>query len=172
MFGKARWQDGYWDVTLKRAMDTGKPADDKVMADKRVYNVAFAVHRNTSAAAGTTSRYRSRLGSAATPTSSRRGLREASRTGIGPGIRSSCSILARSVGRTSTARNMPAPKASRKVYQSNTVTAEVQLAHYGIEAEFADAIRRQWLFTMAAGILLIAGFGIALNLLLARKQGV
>ena len=49
---------------------------------------------------------------------------------------------------------------------------EAQLAHYGVEAEFADAIRRQWLLTMLAGVLLIAGFGIALNLLLSRKQGV
>jgi hypothetical protein len=50
--------------------------------------------------------------------------------------------------------------------------SEAQLAHYGIEAEFADAIRSQWLLTMLAGVLLIAGFGVALNLLLVpRKQG-
>jgi hypothetical protein len=28
--GKARWRDGYWDVTLTRAMDTGNPADDNI----------------------------------------------------------------------------------------------------------------------------------------------
>ena len=44
--GKARWQDGYWDVTLRRAMDTGNPMDDKIMVDKGVYQVAFAVHRD------------------------------------------------------------------------------------------------------------------------------
>lgn len=50
--------------------------------------------------------------------------------------------------------------------------SEIQLAHYGVEVEFADAIRRQWLLTLVAGLVLIAGFGIALNLLLARRQGV
>jgi hypothetical protein len=49
--------------------------------------------------------------------------------------------------------------------------SEVQLAHYGVEREFADAIRQQWLFTLFAGVLLIFGFGIALNLLLDRRQG-
>jgi hypothetical protein len=47
--------------------------------------------------------------------------------------------------------------------------SEIQLAHYGVEGEFAEAIRRQWLLTMAAGVLLIVGFGIALNGLSARK---
>jgi hypothetical protein len=45
--GPARWQDGYWDVTLRRAMDTGNPLDDKAFVDKGTYTVAFAVHRNT-----------------------------------------------------------------------------------------------------------------------------
>jgi hypothetical protein len=49
--------------------------------------------------------------------------------------------------------------------------SEIQLAHYGVEAEFADVIRRQWLLTVFSGVLLIAGFGVALNLLLKRKQG-
>jgi hypothetical protein len=49
--------------------------------------------------------------------------------------------------------------------------SEIQLAHYGIEAEFADAIRRQWLLTLLAGVLLIAGFGVALNLLLKSRKG-
>jgi hypothetical protein len=39
--GKARWLDGFWDVTLKRAMDIRNPMDDK-----RIYDVAFAVHRD------------------------------------------------------------------------------------------------------------------------------
>jgi hypothetical protein len=50
--------------------------------------------------------------------------------------------------------------------------SEIQLANYGIEAEFADAIRSQWLLTVVAGVILIAGFGVAMNLLLKRKQGV
>ena len=50
--------------------------------------------------------------------------------------------------------------------------SEIQLSHYGIEAEFAEPIRRQWMYTLWGGVLLIVGFAIALNLLLKRKQGV
>jgi hypothetical protein len=49
--------------------------------------------------------------------------------------------------------------------------SEIQLAHYGVEGEFAEAIKWQWLLTMVAGVLLIVGFGIALNGLSARKGG-
>jgi hypothetical protein len=48
---------------------------------------------------------------------------------------------------------------------------EPQLAHYGVEAEFRDAIRWQWILTMLAGLLLIGGFGVAINLLLTPKKG-
>jgi hypothetical protein len=48
--------------------------------------------------------------------------------------------------------------------------SEVQLAHYGVEREFHDEIRRQWLYTLLAGVLLVVGFGIALNLLFAKKE--
>jgi hypothetical protein len=44
-----------------------------------------------------------------------------------------------------------------------------QLAHYGVEVEFADEIRNQWLLTLAGGVLLIFAFGIALNGLIGRK---
>ena len=47
--------------------------------------------------------------------------------------------------------------------------SEIQLAHYGVEGEFAEAIKWQWLFTMVGRVLLIIGFGIALNGLLGRK---
>jgi hypothetical protein len=32
--GEGRWADGYWDVTLSRAMDTGNPLDDKIFATR------------------------------------------------------------------------------------------------------------------------------------------
>ena len=35
--------------------------------------------------------------------------------------------------------------------------SEAQLAHYGVEMEFNDAIIRQWQLTLAAGVLLIVG---------------
>lgn len=40
--------------------------------------------------------------------------------------------------------------------------SESQLVYYGVEGEFADEIRRQWLLTLFAGMFLIAAFGIAL----------
>jgi hypothetical protein len=48
--------------------------------------------------------------------------------------------------------------------------SEIQLAHYGVEMEFADEIRKQWLYTLLAGVLLIVGFGIALNQLLVTRE--
>jgi hypothetical protein len=47
-----------------------------------------------------------------------------------------------------------------------------QLQHYGVEAEFADEIRHQWLLTLLAGIALISAFGFAINQLLKRNTGV
>ena len=48
--------------------------------------------------------------------------------------------------------------------------SEIQLAHYGVEMEFNDAIIRQWLYTLGAGLLLIVGLGVAAGLLLPRKE--
>jgi hypothetical protein len=47
---------------------------------------------------------------------------------------------------------------------------ERQLARYGVEAEFADEIWRQWLLTMIGGILLIAAFAVGVNLLFRSKR--
>lgn len=49
--------------------------------------------------------------------------------------------------------------------------SESQLPRHGVEAEFAGEIRRQWLFTLFAGVMLIAGFGFALDQLLKRCPG-
>ena len=94
-------------------------------------------------------------------------------------MRRRCLPLASSVLSVLSACATPARRhelAVPDVRQSTTYTCSASalqavLAYYGIEAEFADAIRRQWLFTMLAGVLLIAGFGVSLNLLLSRKQG-
>ena len=47
--GQGRWVDGYWDVTLVRALDTGHPLEDKVLRDQGVYTVALSVHRDARA---------------------------------------------------------------------------------------------------------------------------
>ena len=167
--GQARWKDGYWDLTLKRAMDTGKPADDKILLDKRVYDVAFAVHRDT---LGSRWHYVSLpftlgLGRAADIVAARFDGNEptwnqdwTAITLFYPGQVS--------WGHLNSVKHSGAENIKKGVpvkYRHS----EIQLAHYGVEAEFADAIRRQWLFTMIAGVLLIAGFGVGLNGLLGRK---
>jgi hypothetical protein len=169
--GKARWQDGFWDVTLKRAMDTGKPADDKIMIDKRVYNIAFAVHRDASG---------SRWHKVSLP--------------VTLGLGRDADIVAARFDGDEPNWSQPAYAVtlfypgqvnwpllnSRKHAGADSIKkgvpvryrhSEIQLAHYGVEAEFADAIRRQWLLTLFAGLGLILAFGIAMNLLLTRKQG-
>lgn len=169
VLGRGLWKDGFWDVTLKRAMDTGHPLDDKILVDKRVYNLAFAVHRY---AVG------SRWHNISLPITLGLGREAdllASRfdgdvpswdqpwhavTLFYPG-QVSWPMLnsARHAGAESIKKGVPV-KARH---------SESQLAHYGVEAEFVDEIRRQWLFTLVAGVMLIAGFGFALNQLLKRS---
>jgi len=48
--------------------------------------------------------------------------------------------------------------------------SEIQLAHYGVEMEFSNEIRHQWLLTLISGVLLIAGFGVALYSLLGKEE--
>jgi hypothetical protein len=169
VFGNARWNDGFWDVTLKRKMDTGNAADDKVMVDKGTYTVAFAVHRNASG---------SRWHNVSLPVSLGLG-RDAELTAVRfngdtpawdqawsevtlfyPG-QVSWPMLnsARHAGADSIKKGVPVK------YRHS----EEQLANYGVEVEFADEIRRQWLLTLAAGVLLIVAFGVAINGILVRK---
>jgi len=169
--GKARWQDGYWEVVLKRAMDTGKPADDKIMVDKRVYNLAFAVHRD---ALG------SRWHNVSLPVTLGLGrdaeLVAARFEGSEPAWDQAWyTVTLFYPGQVNWPRLNSAKHAGAESIKKGVPVkyrhSEIQLAHYGVEAEFADAIRRQWLLTLFAGILLIAGFGIALNAPFKRKQG-
>jgi hypothetical protein len=168
--GKARWKDGYWEVTLVRAMDTKQLEDDKIFLDHRVYTVAFAVHRNYTG---------SRWHYVSLPV--RLGLnRQADLNAVRfqgaepkwdqqwtdvklfyPGQVSWPMLNSRKhAGADQVKQGVPV-----KIRHS-----EIQLAHYGVEMEFNDEIKAQWLYTLAAGILLIAGFGIALVLLLPRKE--
>jgi hypothetical protein len=169
VLGKARWWDGYWDVALVRAMDTGHPMDDKILVDKHVYNLAFAVHRDATG---------SRWHYVSLPVT----------LGLG---RDAALVAARFEGdapqwqqpwynvvlfypgqvswpHLNSAKHAGADKIKEGVPVKSR-HSEIQLAHYGVEREFAEAIKWQWLLTMVAGVLLIIGFGIALNGLSARK---
>jgi hypothetical protein len=169
--GKARWQDGYWDVTLSRAMDTGNPADDKILVDRRIYYLAFAVHRD---ALGSRWHYVSLpvtlgLGRDAELAATRF-------EGDAPQWQQPWhNVVLFYPGQVSwphlnSARHAGADKIKEGVPVKSR-HSEIQLAHYGVEGEFAEAIKWQWLLTMVAGVLLIVGFGIALNGLSARKGG-
>lgn len=160
--GKAKWADGYWEVTLKRKMNTEKPLEDKIIRDGGIYQAAFAIHRQATGG---------RWHYVSLPVSVGFG-REAdlvatSFAGDAPDWKQAPVAVklfypgqvswphlnsAKHGGASSIARGIPVK--SRH--------SEEQLAHYGIEAEFASAIRSQWLLTLLAGLGLIAAFGWAL----------
>ena len=167
--GKARWKDGFWDITLVRAMDTGNSLEDKAMVDKSVYSVAFAVHRNATG---------SRWHYVSLPVSL--GLGRDAELGA---IRFDgddpkwdqawLDVILFYPGQVSWPLLNSVKHAGADGIEAGVPVkfrhTEHQLHHYGVEMEFADEIRRQWLFTLVGGLLLIVTFGIALNLLLGRK---
>lgn len=170
--GKGRWADGFWDVTLTRKLDTGHPLDDKVLKDQGAYAVAFAIHRD---ATGGRWHYVSLPASLGL---GRAGDIVATRfAGDAPqwGEKWS-SIELFYPGQVSWPHLNSTKHAGaefiRKGQPVTTHHSVDQLKHYGIEAEFADEISRQWLWTLLAGVAMIAAFGIALNQLLKSKQGV
>ena len=168
--GKAEWRDGFWDVTLVRAMDTGHPLEDKRMVDKGSYTVAFSVHR---AATGSRWHYVS------LPVSL--GLdREAEIIAVridgqAPGWEQPWfDVSLFYPGQVSWPSLISSSHAGAKFMKEGVPARlrhnERQLARYGVEAEFADEIWRQWLLTMIGGILLIAAFAVGVNLLFRSKR--
>jgi len=167
--GQGRWSNGYWDLTLRRRLDTGHPQDDKILRDQGMYHVAFSVHRDAQ---------QERWHYVSLPFSL--------------GFNRSADIVARKFTGTDPDWQQPwfdvtlfypgqvswpllnssqHPGASeiRKSVPVRYRHSEEQLANYGVEMEFNAAIQRQWLLTLGAGLALIIGFGIALNLLLANR---
>ncbi|MFC2990574.1 ethylbenzene dehydrogenase-related protein [Halomonas tibetensis] len=162
--GPARWADGYWDVTLVRALDTGNPLDDKILQDQGLYSVAMAVHRDATAG---------RWHHVSHPYS----------LGLG---RDDADITAnRFQGRSPDWSNdwkevtlfypgqvnwpllvSQAHAGAEDIAEGTPVRArhsEKQLALYGVEMEFNDTIIRQWGLTLFAGLL--AMLGVTLGLL-------
>ncbi|XKE44179.1 ethylbenzene dehydrogenase-related protein [Halomonas organivorans] len=159
--GDARWSDGYWNVTLVRDLDTGQP-DDKAFASQGRYDLAFAVHRNATG---------SRWHYVSLPYSL--------------GLGREADILASPVAEGTPDWSQPwvdltlyypgqvdwplligeAHAGAEDIAAGLPVRAhhdERQLAHYGVEMEFQDAIQRQWALTLVAGLLLLAGLFIGL----------
>jgi hypothetical protein len=169
VFGEGRWKDGFWDVTLRRAMDTGNPRDDKIMVDKGTYTVAFAVHRDASG---------SRWHNVSLPVTLGLGrdaeLVAVSFNGAAPSWEQPWhTVTLFYPGQVSwpmlNSASHAGAESIRKGVPVKYRHSEIQLAHYGVEVEFADAIRNQWWFTMVAGVLLIGALGFALNNLIGRK---
>ncbi len=168
---QARWEDGFWDVTLVRDMDTGNTLDDKIFQDRGSYDLAFAVFRNASTM---------RWHYVSLP--------------ISLGLEAEAQLVAKRFdgpapqwnqpwtevkmfypgqvdwGRlTDPAKHPGADKIAERVPVAYR-HSEDQLALYGVEVEFADQIRRQWLLTLFASLGLIVGLGININLLMIRRE--
>lgn len=169
--GQARWKDGFWDVTLVRAMDTGNPLEDKVMIDKRIYTVAMAVHRN---ATGSRWHYVSLPVSLGLEREAE--LRAVRFDGAEPvWDQPWLDVTLFYPGQVSWPRLVDEQRhhGAEHIAEGEPVKArhsERQLALYGVEMEFEDEIRSQWLLTLLAGLILIAAFGVAINLLTTRKE--
>lgn len=154
--GEARWQDGYWDVTLVRDRDTGQ-ADDKAFRNQGLYELAFAVHRN---ATGSRWHYVSQPYS------------------LGLGRDADIQAMAFSGGEPDWSQDWfdttlfypgqvdwpllisQAHAGAEDIAEGTPVRArhsEEQLALYGVEMEFQDEILRQWGLTLVAGLLLLLG---------------
>lgn len=160
--GRARWAGGFWDVTLRRKMNTDKPLEDKIIRDGGVYQAAFAIHRQATGG---------RWHYVSLPVSVGFGreaeLVAAAFTGEAPDWKQAAkSVTLFYPGQVSWPHlNSVKHGGAESIAKGIPVRSrhsEEQLAHYGVEAEFADAIRGQWLLTLLAGLALIGAFGWAL----------
>ena len=161
--GQARWEEGYWDVTLVRDMDTRSPLDDKAFREQGIYDIGVAVHRD---ATGSRWHYVSHpytlgLGREAdiqamafegdSPDWADDWLEM---TLFYPGQVNWPLLISRAhAGAEDIAEGTPV----------RSRHSEKQLALYGVEMEFNDAIIRQWGLTLFAGLL--AMLGVTLGLL-------
>ncbi len=170
--GQGRWADGYWDVTLVRALDTGHPLEDKVLRDQGVYTVALSVHRDARASRWHYVSLPLQVGLA------RQADLVATRfTGNAPDW---TSVETRDItlfypGQVSWPHLTGARHAgSRYIAKGVPVKyrhKESQLARYGIEMEFDREIRRQWWLTLVAGVLLIVSFVFSVGRLFRLREG-
>jgi hypothetical protein len=169
--GKARWKDGFWEVTLVRKMDTGNPQDDKIFVDQRAYTVAFSVHRNSTGSRWHYVSMPKKLGL-------QRNAEIAAvkfQGGEPKWDQAWSDVQLFYPGQVSwpmlnSSKHAGASKIRQGV-PARVRHSEIQLAHYGVEMEFNEEIQKQWRNTLLAGLLLLAAFGAALVLLLPGKDG-
>ncbi|MEQ6888972.1 ethylbenzene dehydrogenase-related protein [Halomonas sp. CS7] len=160
--GQARWEDGYWDVTLVRDLDTDSPLDDKILEDQGVYDVGIAVYRNATG---------SRWHYVSLPYSLGLG-REAdfqatAFTGSAPEWDDAWfDITLFYPGQVDWPLLISQAHAGAEdIAQGTPVRArhsEEQLARYGVEMEFNDAITTRWWMILVAGLIAMLGVTLAL----------
>jgi hypothetical protein len=162
--GQGRWQAGWWDVTLTRALDTGNPLDDKAFHPQGRYDLAFAVHRDATGSRWHYVSHPHTLGlgreadlSARYFSGDRPDWPEEGWTDITlfyPGQVNWPLLISRAhAGAPDIAAGAPVrPRHSER-----------QLAIYGVEMEFNDEIIRQWRLTLIAGLVLMLGLWLGLR---------
>ena len=167
----ARWRNGFWDVTLQRAMDTGDPLEDKIFRDGGSYDLAFAVFRNSATMRWHYVSLPVSLGldQPAQIVAQRSEPGQPDFTGPWTEVPVYYPGQVTWDRLTDPRRHPGADRIAARVpaaYQHN----ERQLALYGIEMEFADEIRTQWLWTLGMSLTLIVALGASMVLLFRRPE--
>lgn len=171
VLGEGRWADGYWDVTLVRALDTGYPLEDKILRDQGVYSIALSVHRDARA---------SRWHYVSLPLQVGLGrqadLVAARIAGDAPdwsGI-DTREVILFYPGQVSWQRTPSGVHAGSKYIAKGVPVKyrhkETQLAEYAVELEFDREIRTRWLLSLVGGVLLVASFVFSISLLIGRRE--
>jgi hypothetical protein len=167
--GRPQWSEGHWDVTLRRAMNTGHPQDDKAMLDKGVYTLAFGIHHSSEG--GSRFHYVSLPVSLGLDRDAQVNAVQVAEGKAPTWDQEWTSVTLFYPGRVAWSTLASKRHAGSKFIERGVPVkfrhSEKQLAHYGLEAMFADEVWRQWMKTMFAGIALIAAFGFTLHRLLA-----
>lgn len=168
---EARWNDGFWDVTLERKMDTGNPTDDKIFRDGGSYDVAFSVFRNAStmrwhyvslpASLG--------LGEPAQIEAKKSAAGNPDWSGDWTEVKVFYPGQVSWDRLTNPSRHPGAERIAQRVPVSYR-HSERQLALYGVEIEFDQEIKRQWLWTLAMSLSLILAFGVSMLMLFRRGE--
>lgn len=164
--GPARWDEGHWDVTLQRALDTGYPLDDKMFQPQGEYTLGIAVHRDATGSRWhyVSHPYQLGLGRDAE-------VQAQSFTGDQPEWSGEWTEMTLFYpGQVNwpllvsdAHAGAPDIAAGKPVRPRHS---EEQLAIYGVEMEFNDEIISQWRKTLILGLFLMLGIWFGLDRLL------
>lgn len=169
--GEGRWSDGHWDVTLARALDTGFPLEDKIFRDQGIYSIALSVHRD-----GKASRWHYVSMPVQVGLGRSADLVAQHFSGADPDWDSADVLEVKLFypGQVSWPRLKSEIHAGAKYIAKGVPVkfrhSETQLAQYGVEIEFEQEIRRQWWFTLIAGVLLVVSFVFSVSVLLGHRE--